>query len=181
MRSLRSGDSLARAFRFGLCAREAIGREIEVRALTLWLFLAVAAVNNGPAVAGQVGERHLTATNPTAALRDAEHRATVRVTVWYPAAAGAKEVSLDIGPPGKLLFRVGSAAPDAAFADHRRRPVILFSHGFGGSPGRIRRSDPASTSAAWVSPASPPAASPPSPPPARTWTRSTCRHSAPPI
>ena len=86
-----------------------------------------------PALAGQVGERHLTAVNPTAALRDAGHRDTVRVTVWYPATAEAKEVSLDIGPPGKPLFIVGSAAPDAAFADDRRRPVILFSHGFGGN------------------------------------------------
>ncbi|HEY2357916.1 MAG TPA: alpha/beta hydrolase, partial [Phenylobacterium sp.] len=80
-----------------------------------------------------VGERHLEAVNPTAALRDAEHKATVRVTVWYPAAEGAEEQSLDIGPPGQPLFYVGSAAPNAAFADARPRPVILFSHGYGGS------------------------------------------------
>jgi len=80
-----------------------------------------------------VGERHLEASNPTAALRDAEHRPTVHVTVWYPAAEGAAERSLDIGPPGRALFFVGEAAPDAAFADDRRRPVILFSHGYGGS------------------------------------------------
>jgi len=86
-----------------------------------------------PAIAGQVGERHITAVNPTAALRDAAHRDTVRVTVWYPAAADAKEQSLDIGPPGNPLFKVGSAAPNAAFADDERRPVILFSHGFGGT------------------------------------------------
>jgi predicted dienelactone hydrolase len=100
----------------------------------LFLFATLAALQlRGPACAGQVGERHLNATNPTAALRDAEHKDTVRVTVWYPAAADAKEVSLDIGPPGQPLFKVGSAAPDAAFADDRRRPVILFSHGFGGT------------------------------------------------
>jgi len=83
--------------------------------------------------ASPVGERHLEATNPTAALRDAQHRPTVRVTVWYPAAEGAVEQTLDIGPPGKPLFYVGEAAPDAAFADGRPRPVILFSHGYGGS------------------------------------------------
>jgi predicted dienelactone hydrolase len=94
--------------------------------------MAVAALGS-QAFAGPVGERHLTATNPTAALRDDQHRDTVRVTVWYPAAADAQEASLDIGPPGKPLFLVGSAAPDAAFADARRRPVILFSHGFGGT------------------------------------------------
>jgi predicted dienelactone hydrolase len=80
-----------------------------------------------------VGERHLEAPDATAALRDADHRPTVRVTVWYPAADGVQEQSLDIGPPGKPLFFVGEAAPDAAFADARRRPVILFSHGYGGS------------------------------------------------
>jgi predicted dienelactone hydrolase len=100
---------------------------------TVLAFVSAVLLLGGPAFAGQVGERHLTAVNPTAALRDAGHRDTVRVTVWYPAAADAKEESLDIGPPGNPLFKVGSAAPDAAFADNERRPVILFSHGFGGS------------------------------------------------
>jgi len=105
-----------------------------VRTPALLLIAAlVAAQFAGAAIAGQVGEHHLTATNPTAVLRDADHHDTVRVTVWYPAAADAKEESLDLGPPGKPLFLVGSAAPDAAFADGKRRPVILFSHGFGGS------------------------------------------------
>jgi predicted dienelactone hydrolase len=80
-----------------------------------------------------VGERHLTTTDATAALRDADHRPTVRVTVWYPATAGAKEERIDLGPPGKPLFTVGAVAQDAAFADAKPRPVILFSHGFGGT------------------------------------------------
>jgi predicted dienelactone hydrolase len=88
---------------------------------------------SGAEAESPVGERHLEAVNPTAALRDSEHRATVRVTVWYPAAEGSVERSLDIGPPSQPLFYVGAAAPDAAFADTRRRPVILFSHGYGGS------------------------------------------------
>ncbi|WP_293898733.1 alpha/beta hydrolase [Phenylobacterium sp.] len=87
----------------------------------------------GAAQAGPVGERHLQTTDATAALRDAEHRSTVRVTVWYPAAAGAVEERIDIGPPGRPLFLVGAVGADAAFADSRPRPVILFSHGFGGS------------------------------------------------
>jgi predicted dienelactone hydrolase len=80
-----------------------------------------------------VGERHLIATNPTAAFRDADHKPQVRVTVWYPAAAGAEEKSLDLGPASRPDFFVGAAAPDAEFADTRRRAVILFSHGFGGT------------------------------------------------
>ncbi len=83
--------------------------------------------------AGPVGERHLTTTDATAALRDADHKPTVRVTVWYPAAEGSQEERIDIGPPGKPLFVVGAVAEDAPFADERPRAVILFSHGFGGT------------------------------------------------
>jgi predicted dienelactone hydrolase len=85
------------------------------------------------AKAGPVGERHLQTTDATAALRDADHRPTVRVTVWYPAAPGAAEERIDIGPPGKPLFTVGAVAAGAPFADAKPRPVILFSHGFGGT------------------------------------------------
>jgi predicted dienelactone hydrolase len=97
-------------------------------AATALLLATAAAADDYP-----VGERHLVATNPTAALRDADHRPQVRVTVWYPAAGGSEEQSLDLGPAGQTEFYVGAAAPDAPFADTRRRPVILFSHGFGGT------------------------------------------------
>jgi predicted dienelactone hydrolase len=79
-----------------------------------------------------VGERHLTTTDATAALRDAEHLPDVPVTIWYPAALGAPEVRIDL-PPDRPVFHVGAVSPYAAFADNRRHPVILFSHGFGGS------------------------------------------------
>jgi len=37
------------------------------------------------------------------------------------------------GPRGQPMFIVGQVAHGAAFADARPRPVILFSHGFGGA------------------------------------------------
>jgi len=88
----------------------------------------------GKSLAGPVGEMHRVTADPTASLRDAEHRPELRITVWYPAATDAIERNVAIGPPGKPLFDVGSVAPDAAFASAAgRRPVILYSHGFGGS------------------------------------------------
>jgi predicted dienelactone hydrolase len=84
------------------------------------------------AQATTVGELHRQTTTPTAAVRDAGHRPGLRITVWYPAADGAVEKPLLVGPPDKPLFDAGKAAPDAAFAA-KRHPVLLISHGFGGS------------------------------------------------
>ncbi|MCE2564636.1 alpha/beta fold hydrolase [Komagataeibacter sp. FNDCF1] len=80
-----------------------------------------------------VGERHFVATEVSAEKRNADHQDKLRVTIWYPALNGSDEQSLDIGPVNDPRFKPGSAAPDAPFFDTQRRPVILLSHGFGGS------------------------------------------------
>lgn len=86
------------------------------------------------AVAQVAGETHRTTTIASAAVRDAQHRPTLRVTIWYPAEKGAEATSLAIGDPAKPLFTVGAAAADAPIEpSSARRPVILLSHGFGGS------------------------------------------------
>jgi predicted dienelactone hydrolase len=92
-----------------------------------------AALAAGAAMAAAVGERHLVAHEASAALRNASHNDDFRITVWYPAAPDAVEAPLDIGPPGAPTFTPGSAAPDAPFEDARPRPVVLLSHGFGGT------------------------------------------------
>ncbi len=97
------------------------------------MFCADAALARSDRTEFSIGERHLITTDRTAALRDAQHRDQIRITVWYPAVSGSVEKPLDIGPPGHPLFKPGSAALDAPFADNKRRPIILFSHGFGGT------------------------------------------------
>ncbi len=88
----------------------------------------------GLAHAGPVGEIHRVTSDSTASLRDAEHRPELRVTIWYPAPPDAIEQEITIGPPGKPLRDIGTVAPDAAFAPGEdRRPIILLSHGFGGT------------------------------------------------
>ncbi len=57
----------------------------------------------------------------------------LRVTIWYPAAADAREKPQWIGPPIVPFFSAGSAARDAGPAEGPPRPLILLSHGFGGT------------------------------------------------
>jgi predicted dienelactone hydrolase len=76
------------------------------------------------------GERHLATTNASAAVRN-HGDGTLRITLWYPATAAEQEV--DIGPPGGAVFVSGRTAADAPFADEARHPLILISHGFGGT------------------------------------------------
>jgi len=83
-----------------------------------------------------VGETHREVPHPAATLRDSLHRPSLRVTIWYPAAAGSVEQPILIGPEAEPMFRIGMAAPDARAAPDPRtgkRPVILLSHGFGGT------------------------------------------------
>jgi len=79
-----------------------------------------------------VGETHGVAHTPSAAVRDAGNSDNVRYTVWYPAQPAVAEQPLAIGPQGEPLFVAGASAVDAAAAPGRW-PVLLLSHGNGGS------------------------------------------------
>ena len=76
------------------------------------------------------GERHLATTTASAAVRN-HGDGKLRITLWYPATAPEQEV--DIGPPGSPIFISGHTAAGAPFADDVRHPLILVSHGFGGT------------------------------------------------
>jgi len=57
----------------------------------------------------------------------------LRAMIWYPAAAEAREEAQWIGPPIFPFYSAGSAARDAPHAAGPRHPLILLSHGFGGT------------------------------------------------
>jgi predicted dienelactone hydrolase len=57
----------------------------------------------------------------------------IRAMIWYPAAADARETPQWVGPPLVPFFSAGSAARDAEPAAGPRRPLVLLSHGFGGT------------------------------------------------
>jgi predicted dienelactone hydrolase len=103
----------------------------------LWVLRlsAAALVLTCPAAAYVAGETHRTADQPSAVVRDAQHRTTLRITVWYPAGPGTVARPLVIGTPEQPHFEAGAAAPDAPLAADPPglRAVILLSHGFGGS------------------------------------------------
>src|SRR5580704_8483569 len=101
--------------------------------MRLWIALAAALALHSPASAATpltAGERHLTTTTASAAVRN-HGNGTLRITLWYPATAPDQEA--DIGPPGGAIFVTGRVAADAPFADDARHPLILVSHGFGGT------------------------------------------------
>jgi predicted dienelactone hydrolase len=65
--------------------------------------------------------------------RGAQHQ-ELRVIVWYPAAENAVETQQVIGAPDAPLFLAGKAAEHAAMAPALdQRPLIVLSHGTGGS------------------------------------------------
>ncbi len=76
------------------------------------------------------GELRLATTSPTAAVRNHGDGA-MRIIVWYP--ASSPEAEVDVGAPGSPIFVAGAVAKDVPFADTARHPLILLSHGFGGS------------------------------------------------
>lgn len=60
------------------------------------------------------------------------------VTVWYPADAGAKEQPQFIGSSDSPFAFTGKAALDASLpAGSRRFPLIVLSHGTGGTAGTL--------------------------------------------
>lgn len=57
----------------------------------------------------------------------------LHTVIWYPTDANARAEAQWIGPPIIPFFNAGSAAPDAPPSVGARRPLILLSHGNGGS------------------------------------------------
>ncbi len=113
-----------------------------MRRLLAWVVV-VAALVAGPACAGRVetvaaagaavGERIVEYPRPGAAIRDAQGRDSQRVTIWYPAASGVAMTPRVIGPADNPFFTSGMAADDAPLAAFAEAPLIVVSHGFGGS------------------------------------------------
>lgn len=120
-----------------MCTRPAKPRKPAPRialgaALTAALIFSSAA-EAGPPATGKAGQTWRVFPDASAASRDYLGRAQVRAVVWYPAAAGVVEKPIAIGPPGAETFSGGLAAPEAAWAKGGKHPLIVMSHGSGGT------------------------------------------------
>ena len=105
-----------------------------MRFLALWLvLLAAPAVASAEDATFKVGvtTRNFVPAEPYDWRGASAH--ILRVTIWYPAAANAREEAQWVGPRIVPLIGAGRGAPDAALADGPRRPLVVLSHGFGGA------------------------------------------------
>src|SRR5260370_8956625 len=69
--------------------------------------------------------------------RDAQTHALI-TQIWYPAEPASVEQPQWVGPPKAPLFSARSAAPGATIAASPARfPLIMLSHGTGGSAGSM--------------------------------------------
>jgi predicted dienelactone hydrolase len=105
-----------------------------MRSLALWLILLAAldvACADDTVFKVGVTTRDLIPAEPYD-WRGAKTHA-LRAMIWYPAAAEARGEAQWIGPPILPFYSAGSAARDAPHAAGPRHPLIILSHGFGGT------------------------------------------------
>ena len=95
------------------------------------LFLA-AACASPPSRTTAVGRIHISYADSTRTDWDGRGPRPLQTTVWYPALPGSRQIEWSVG-----VFRFGHAAPGATFADAARRPLVVLSHGTGGSAAQL--------------------------------------------
>ena len=83
-----------------------------------------------------VGMQRREFVDPARRSWDGKGPRPVNTLIWYPATPDAAPEPLDIGPPDAPLFRAGKAAPGAEPAPGRH-PLVVLSHGTGGSAAQM--------------------------------------------
>ena len=79
-----------------------------------------------------VGRMHRAFVDSTRPAWEGEGARPLAATVWYPAAPGSVESNWSIG-----VFEFGRSAVDAAIAPSEPRPLVVLSHGTGGSAAQM--------------------------------------------
>lgn len=79
-----------------------------------------------------VGRSHRLLEDPARPHGSGNGARPIAITLWYPAASGTKETDWAAGP-----FEFGRNAIDATWEGTARQPLILLSHGTGGSAAQL--------------------------------------------
>jgi predicted dienelactone hydrolase len=88
----------------------------------------------GAALSFHAGQRAFSYAAPEITAQLGVGSGVIHGVVWYPADPGESEQPQTIGDPSEPLFEAGATAPSAPLAtSHRRFPLVLVSHGTGGS------------------------------------------------
>lgn len=98
----------------------------------LLLTALIAGCGDRPERAVPVGRLHLALEDAQRSHWSGTGARPVSVTMWYPAADGAQEAEWRAG-----VFIFGRSAPQAVWRDERAHPLILLSHGTGGSSAQL--------------------------------------------
>ncbi|WP_316167867.1 MULTISPECIES: alpha/beta hydrolase family protein [unclassified Bradyrhizobium] len=118
--------------------KKILKRHMRMKGLSLWLILlATFNVAHADDTAFKVGvtTRDVRPAEPYDWRGAKTH--VLRAMIWYPAEADVQEEPQWIGPPFVPYFSAGRAAPDAVPAAGLKRPLILLSHGAGGTAAGI--------------------------------------------
>jgi predicted dienelactone hydrolase len=118
------------------CAQPEVSRRellsATIAAAAMWLGSARAAEPAAPAFKVGMTRRAFVPAAPYDWRGDPRH--VLATLIWYPAVPDAQEKPQRFGPPGRPLFDLGRADVDAKIAPFPQKfPLILLSHGFGGT------------------------------------------------
>lgn len=80
----------------------------------------------------KVGRQHRTYVDIERTNWAGDESRPLATTIWYPASANSIESDWDAG-----VFQFGRNALNAAFVDKQQRPLIVMSHGTGGSAAQL--------------------------------------------
>lgn len=89
-------------------------------------------ITKAPTDGSLVGMIHRDFEDATRLSWDKRSQRPIATTIWYPAAAGVKQTEISF-PAEQPIFAGGWAARDAAPAEGGPYPLIVVSHGTGGS------------------------------------------------
>lgn len=100
--------------------------------LFIVLLLVASGCSREPDRLSSIGRMHLSFEDPERDNWSGDGARPIQATVWYPASPEIESQEWKVG-----VFRFGHTALNATFLDEEKRPLIIVSHGTGGSAAQL--------------------------------------------